>query len=52
MQRDTPYALVALVGAMTFVLFHWLGAEQLISAVACMVVVLAGRGPGVRDPAR
>lgn len=51
-QRDTPYALVALVGAMTFVLFHWLGAEQLISAVACMVVVLAGRGPGVRAHAR
>ena len=42
-QRDTPYALVALLGASTFVLFHWLGAEQVIAGIACMVVVLAFR---------
>lgn len=42
-QRDTPYALVALVGAITFVLFHALGAEQLICGIACMVVVLGFR---------
>lgn len=42
-QRDTPYALVALMGAITYVLFHWLGAEQLLSGIACMVVVIAFR---------
>ena len=54
-QRDIPYALVALLGAITFVLFHWLGADELVSGIACMVIVLAFRllalARGWRSPA-
>jgi uncharacterized membrane protein YeiH len=42
-QRDIPYALVALLGAITFVLFDWLGAKQLISGIACLLVVVSFR---------
>jgi uncharacterized membrane protein YeiH len=42
-QRDTPYALVALLGAIAFVFFDWIGASQTISASVCLVVVVAVR---------
>lgn len=42
-QRSTPYAMVALLGAAAFVACDWLGAGRVLAAAACLVVVFAVR---------
>jgi uncharacterized membrane protein YeiH len=42
-QRSTPYALVAILGAVTFVVLEKLGASDVSSSVACLVVVFVVR---------
>jgi uncharacterized membrane protein YeiH len=42
-QRSTPYALVAILGAATFVVLEKLGAGNATSSVACLVVVFVVR---------
>jgi uncharacterized membrane protein YeiH len=42
-QRTTPYALVAILGAATFVLLEKLGASDVASSIACLIVVFAFR---------
>ena len=42
-QRTTPYALVALLGACMFVLLDWLGTGHTVAALGCLVVVFALR---------
>ena len=42
-QRTTPYALVAILGAATFVLLEKLGAGDAASSIACLVVVFVVR---------
>jgi uncharacterized membrane protein YeiH len=42
-QRSTPYALVAILGAVTFVVLEKLGAGNVTSSVACLVVVFVVR---------
>jgi uncharacterized membrane protein YeiH len=42
-QRSTPYALVAILGAATFVLCRWAGAGNATAAIACLVVVFVVR---------
>jgi uncharacterized membrane protein YeiH len=42
-QRSTPYALVAILGAVTFVLLDRLGASDTVSSVSCLVVVFVVR---------
>lgn len=54
-QRSTPYALVALLGAAAFVAFDTVGASRVTSALACLAVVFAVRmlalARGWRSPA-
>jgi uncharacterized membrane protein YeiH len=42
-QRSTPYALVAILGAVTFVVLEKLGASDVSSSIACLIVVFAVR---------
>jgi uncharacterized membrane protein YeiH len=42
-QRSTPYALVAILGATTFVLLEKAGAGDAASSIACLVVVFVVR---------
>jgi len=42
-QRSTPYALVALAGAVAFVAFDTVGTSRFVAAAACLVVVFALR---------
>jgi uncharacterized membrane protein YeiH len=42
-QRDTPYALVALLGAVAFEFCEWIGTGQTASSSVCLVVVIAVR---------
>jgi uncharacterized membrane protein YeiH len=42
-QRSTPYALVAILGAATFVLLERLGASDTVAAAACLGVVFVVR---------
>jgi len=42
-QRTTPYALVAILGAATFVLLEKLGASDAASSIACLIVVFVVR---------
>jgi len=42
-QRSTPYALVAILGAVTFVVLEQLGASDVAASVACLVVVFVVR---------
>jgi uncharacterized membrane protein YeiH len=42
-QRSTPYALVAILGAATFVALEGVGASDAVSSVACLVVVFVVR---------
>jgi uncharacterized membrane protein YeiH len=42
-QRSTPYALVAILGAVTFVLLEKAGASDVTSSIACLVVVFVVR---------
>ena len=42
-QRSTPYALVALLGAAAFVVLDMLGAGRVIAAAACLAVVFVVR---------
>jgi uncharacterized membrane protein YeiH len=42
-QRSTPYALVAILGATTFVVLEQLGLSDAASSVACLVVVFVVR---------
>lgn len=42
-QRSTPYALVAILGAVTFVLLEKLGASDVSSSIACLIVVFVVR---------
>jgi uncharacterized membrane protein YeiH len=54
-QRSTPYALVAILGAATFVVLEQLGASDTLSSAACLVVVFVVRmlalARGWRSPA-
>ncbi|HWI71671.1 MAG TPA: TRIC cation channel family protein [Baekduia sp.] len=54
-QRSTPYALVAILGATTFVVLEQLGAGDTASSIACLVVVFVVRmlalARGWRSPA-
>ena len=54
-QRSTPYALVALLGAAAFVALDTAGAPREVAAAACLVVVFAVRmlalARGWRSPA-
>jgi uncharacterized membrane protein YeiH len=54
-QRSTPYALVAILGAATFVVLEKLGTSDAVAAVACLVVVFVLRilalARGWRSPA-
>lgn len=42
-QRSTPYALVALLGAIAFVVVDWAGGSKELAALACLAVVFAVR---------
>ena len=42
-QRSTPYALVALLGAAAFVVLDTLGAGRVVAAAACLAVVFVVR---------
>jgi uncharacterized membrane protein YeiH len=42
-QRSTPYALVALLGAAAFVAFDTAGTGRVLAAAACLIVVFAVR---------
>jgi uncharacterized membrane protein YeiH len=42
-QRTTPYALVAILGAATFVICRWVGTGNVTAALACLVVVFVVR---------
>ena len=54
-QRSTPYALVALLGAAAFVALDTAGASRVVAAAACLLVVFALRmlalARGWRSPA-
>ena len=54
-QRSTPYALVALAGAGTFVAFEGSGASDVVASIACLLVVCVLRmlalARGWRSPA-
>src|SRR5262249_20705445 len=42
-QRSTPYGLVAILGAVAFVLLEKLGASDTIASLACLLVVFVVR---------
>jgi uncharacterized membrane protein YeiH len=42
-QRSTPYALVALLGAAAFVALQTAGAPRVVASAACLAVVFAVR---------